>query len=301
MSPTVDFVDVDIRAWVEDARANPALYRDRQVTEIVLTAIGMAPRLSETLILKGGTLMGLAFSSLRLTTDVDFSADADPHGFDEIFTTELNAQMPKTAIRLGYLDLICRVQSVRKMPRPQNFAEHNFPALGIKIASAIRGTPEQVRLQAGIASRVLDLEISFRDQVYTSQELRLSGAGVAVRAFTMHELVAEKLRALLQQPLRNRNRRQDVYDIAFLIDQQALTDDDRKLIHRTLIEKCATRGITPNASSITEPEVVRRAQADWETLALEVQNLPSFDDRFALVRALYEALPWERAPMPSGH
>ena len=32
------------------------------------------------------------------------------------------------------------------------------------------------------------------------------GAGVAVRAFTMHELIAEKMRALLQQPIRKRYR-----------------------------------------------------------------------------------------------
>ncbi|WP_284145677.1 hypothetical protein [Pseudosulfitobacter pseudonitzschiae] len=41
--------------------------------------------------------------------------------------------------------------------------------------------------------------MSFRDQVYAFQELNLHGAGVAVRAFTIHELIAEKFRALLQQ------------------------------------------------------------------------------------------------------
>ncbi|MEK7427667.1 MAG: hypothetical protein V4514_16195 [Pseudomonadota bacterium] len=50
-----DHVEVDIRAWVEAASNNLALYRDRQVTEIVLTAIGLAPSLKETLVLKGGT------------------------------------------------------------------------------------------------------------------------------------------------------------------------------------------------------------------------------------------------------
>ena len=58
-----DIVDVDVRAWVEAARANPSLYRDRQVTEIVLGAIGLAPSLSKTLVLKGGAVMALAFNS----------------------------------------------------------------------------------------------------------------------------------------------------------------------------------------------------------------------------------------------
>lgn len=49
----VDIVDVDVRAWVEAAANDPVLYRDRQVTEIVLSAIGLAPTLSANLVLKG--------------------------------------------------------------------------------------------------------------------------------------------------------------------------------------------------------------------------------------------------------
>ncbi len=59
-----EIVDVDIRAWVEAARANPTLYRNRQVTEIVLATIGLTPSLATTLVLKGGALMALAFNSL---------------------------------------------------------------------------------------------------------------------------------------------------------------------------------------------------------------------------------------------
>ena len=96
------------------------------------------------------------------------------------------------------------------MPKSENFEEHDFPALLVRIGSAVRGTGEEKRLDIGQATRVLDMEISFRDQAYAFQELTLTDAGVAVRAFTLNELIAEKLRALLQQPIRNRYRRQDV-------------------------------------------------------------------------------------------
>ena len=59
----IDTVDVDLRVWVEAARADPILLRDRQVTEVVLTAIGLSPDLQGALILKGGTLMAIAFNS----------------------------------------------------------------------------------------------------------------------------------------------------------------------------------------------------------------------------------------------
>lgn len=287
-----EIVDVDVRTWVEAARHNPVRHRDRQVTEVVLAAIGVAPNLKKTLVLKGGAVMALAFRSERVTADVDFSADADPEAFALLVVEELNSLLPKTAITLGYLDLLCRVQSVKKMPKALNFEEYDFPALLVRIGSAQRGTGEEKRLEAGQATRVLDIEISFRDQVYAFQELSLTDAGVAVRAFTLHELIAEKFRALLQQPIRNRYRRQDVYDIAFLAETNVLDDNDRLQIFATLIEKCRTRKIEPVVTSIDDPEIVRRARADWDTLNLELSDLPPFDERFALVRELYVSLPW---------
>lgn len=287
-----DIVDVDVRAWVEAARADSTRYRDRQVTEIVLTAIGLAPSLHANLVLKGGAAMALAFKSIRVTGDVDFTSMVEPADLAEKLTPELNDLLPRTAIKLGYLDLLCQVQSVKKMPRAENFEDHDFPALRVRIGSAKRGTSEAAKLAEGKASRVLDVEISFRDHVYTFQELNLKGAGVAVRAFTIHELVAEKLRALLQQPVRKRNRRQDVYDIAFLIDGHDFDDDDKAIILTTLIEKCRSRGIDAKQDSMDNPEIKQRAQADWDTLALEIGDLPPFDERFALMRDLYTSLPW---------
>lgn len=288
-----EIVDVDVRAWVDAAKTDLVRYRDRQVTEIVLASIGVAPNLKNTLVLKGGAVMALAFKSERVTGDVDFSADADPEAFAQLVVQELNALLPRTAITLGYIDLLCRVQSVKKMPKAKNFEDHDFPALLVRIGSAVRGTGEEKRLDAGQATRVLDMEISFRDQVYTFQELSLTDAGVAVRAFTLHELIAEKLRALLQQPIRNRYRRQDVYDIAFLAETNLLDDDDRAKILMTLVEKCRTRSIEPDITSIDDPEIVKRAQADWDTLKLELSDLPTFEERFAIVRELYASLPWQ--------
>mgnify|MGYP001319079492 CR=1 FL=1 len=287
-----DIVDVDVRAWVEAARADPMLFRNRQVTEIILATIGLTPSLATTLVLKGGALMALAFRSERVTGDVDFSASVGPANFDTLLVEELNARLPLVAIELGYPDLICKVQKVEKKPRPQNFEKMDFPALLVRIGSARRGTPEEKRLEARQAINVVDIEISFRDQVYQFQELNLIDAGVAVRGFTVHEVIAEKLRALLQQPIRNRYRRQDVYDIAFLLDAHDLNDDDLAIVHATLREKCASRGIDATADSLSDPEVRRRAEADWATLKLELADLPPFEERFERVLHFYRALLW---------
>lgn len=42
-----------------------------------------------------------------------------------------------------------------------------------------------------------------------------------------------------------------------------------------------------------DPAIRARAEADWKTLALEIGNLPPFQERFALMRALYISLPWD--------
>ncbi len=149
---------VDIEAWVEAASANPTQYRDRQVAEIVLAAIGFSPLLRDTLVLKGGTAMALAFHSGRLTGDLDFTALADPKNYDQLLTDELNAELPRAAVRLGYTNLVCRVQTIKKRPRPQNFEEHNFPALLVKVASATSGGAEEQRLNEGLEPFVIILQ-----------------------------------------------------------------------------------------------------------------------------------------------
>ncbi len=290
--PEAESVSVNLQGWVEAARADPVLYRARQVTEIVLASIGFSSTLRTELVLKGGALMALAFESPRLTGDVDFTADANPDGFAERMRAELDAHMPRCALRLGYLDLKCRVQSVEKRPRPLNFAGHRFPAIRMRIASAASAL-ESKRLDLGQANKVVDIEVSFRDQIYSSQTLRLTDAGVTVRAFTVPETIAEKYRALLQQPRRDRYRRQDIYDIAHLVEGRLLDPGHRALILDILLKKCRSRDIEPTKASIRDPEVVRRAAADWDTLRLELADLPEFTPRYEVVAGYYESLPWE--------
>lgn len=50
-----------------------------------------------------------------------------------------------------------------------------------------------------------------------------------------------------------------------------------------------------NLLDADEPEVRHRAEVDWNTLALELDDLPPFDERFAMMRELYVSLPWSQA------
>lgn len=64
-------------------------------------------------------------------------------------------------------------------------------------------------------SDVVPLEISFGDMVCEKKPLKLVEHETSrLMVCSLEDIIAEKLRALLQQPVRKRDRTQDVYDIA---------------------------------------------------------------------------------------
>lgn len=291
--PTTIPTDIKIREWVGEAKADPVKYRSRQITEILLTAIGITESLKDCLILKGGTLMALGFRSTRVTADVDFTTNSEPEDLPERLQEELDEGLSRARAQLGYLDIDCRVQTIKKRPRTENFPEYDFPALEVKIAYAEIGGRGEERLKKGIGSDTVKVEISFREQVMAFQHLHLSGGGVAILAYSKTEVVAEKFRALLQQPiLRGKSRRQDVYDIALLIKSCNFNKDECAQILSTLIEKCRTRDVPVNRDAIDVPEIRQLAFKEWHTLKDEMDELPDFDELFKVVSKFYRSLPW---------
>jgi hypothetical protein len=285
-------LDLPIDAWVEEGRADPVKYRDRCTTHIFLAAIGLTPALQETMVLKGGALMMLAFGSPRGTQDVDFTVTAEPEPFASELVAELNPALLRAAAQLGYVDLVCCVQKLKRLPRPATFETATGAALRITIAHARRGTNEVQRLNNGQAPNVVQVDLSFNEPVTQTAEVRLKRASVTIRAYTPEDVIAEKLRALLQQPVRNRSRRQDVYDIAWLLDIHAPDSETKKRILDAMIAKGEARDLPLTIESFDNPEVKRRAAVDWDTLELEVEELPDFENLFEVVRAFYRSLPW---------
>lgn len=288
--PTV----VDIAAWVERAREDPVQYRERQATEVFLSAVGMSSPYGEKLYLKGGTLMGIAYDSPRQTADIDFTAGLEPTAVVvEEIRSVLNRNLARAAARLGYPDLVCRIQRIKRQPR--TFEQASFPALEVTIACAVRGSREEQRLHNGQCPNILRVDISFNEPVAAIQIIRLGDRGAFVHAYGLVDLVAEKLRALLQQLQRRhpRYRRQDVYDLARLIEAFPLDDGECRQILAALREKARSRDIEPQSGSLDDPEVARMAAAEWETMQLEMEELPDFHSCYTVVQAFYRSLPWD--------
>ncbi len=284
---------IDLLGWVDHAKANSKAHSHRQAVEIILYAIATEPYLKDWLYLKGGTLMGLAYNSPRQTDDIDFSsasairADNDTA---DTFKSLMNPSLQEAAMKLHYPDIVMRVQTTKGRP-PKKYPNCRFPSLEIKIAYAQRHSPQEDRLREGRASDTIELSISFNEEIDETQVLQIAN-GASLRAYSFIDLAAEKYRALLQQPKRNRYRRQDVYDLDILVRTPELGDDTKSMILVALVKKCKSRDISANPRSIDSPQIKRRAGFDWSTMELELEKLPEFDVCFDRVAAFYRQLPW---------
>lgn len=285
---------VDVAKWVARVRSDPVTYQQRQTTEIALNAVAMMGSLGARMVLKGGILVGLAYNNPRQTTDIDLTATfaVDSDICERIRGGLLDSAFPRAAAALGYDDLIVKTHSMKPRPKKETFHTADFPGLDLKIASARRGTPSEVVLQQGKATNyIIDLEISFNEPMRQIQILELTG-GQELYAYGLVDLMAEKLRAVLQQVGRRRNRRQDIYDLDRLITEQEIDENLRTQILDVFVEKCRSRGIDPDRASLDDPEVKRRSSAEWETMKLELGKVPNFEDCYARVSEFYRNLPW---------
>ena len=69
----------NIKEWVE---ADPDQTAFRQAVHTILTAISGTPFLQTSMIMKGGVLLALGYSSSRYTQDIDFSTAVRLPEFD---------------------------------------------------------------------------------------------------------------------------------------------------------------------------------------------------------------------------
>jgi len=106
----------------------------------------------------------------------------------------------------------------------------------------------------------------------------------------LEDIIAEKLRALLQQTIRDRNRPQDVYDIARYW-QEPNADLDTAKISDYLKRKSNLRDIAVTKSSF-DASVCEKAAFDYEKRIMDQasSHFLSFDDAWTNVLDLVKSL-----------
>lgn len=283
--------ELDIATWVAGAEPNKKTFRE--AVHIILAAISSSSTLSSTMIMKGGMLMAIRYNSSRFTKDTDFSTkEKYTKDNEQALIKELSQQLDYVNETLSY-DTMCRCQRYEIRPSRENAV---FPTLTLSIGYAQRSKPRELtRLLAGQAPTIVEIDYSYNEAVLDVEVLSISD-GVELKAYSFLNLIAEKLRSLLQQPIRKRNRRQDIYDLNWLIlDSQPLVENEKTQLLQLIIESCSQRNISAERTSFANSEVKEMAEQDYENLESEIDGpLPNFNDAYSRVQNFYESLPWPK-------
>ena len=274
--------------WVEEAGSDSEEFR--QAVHTILEAIASHPLLKRNMIMKGGMLLAIQYQSPRYTKDIDFSTSET---LQTIKATDirqaLNESLSDATLKLDY-DLDCRVQSYKIRPNPAA----SFPSIQMKVGYAYKGSPKHRRLLANGSPTIVSIDYSLNELTPNIEELSISHDG-KVYVYSLVDVIAEKYRSLLQQVIRNRNRRQDVFDIYMLLQKyKHLMDEEVKArILSSLLTKSKSRNINPLVDSLDNADIRQRAKRDYKTLENEVvEALPDFDKSYEAIRKFYNALPW---------
>lgn len=281
--------ECNIAEWV--AQADNVQREFREAVHTILVAIANDPQLKIHMVIKGGILLAVRYQSHRFTKDIDFSTtqksgEIDPNQIKEV----LNKSFNTIAQELEY-ELDCRVQSCRI--QPANRPDALYPSVKIIVGYAYKGSKKHQRLLANKSPTHVAIDYSLNELMPNLEILEI-GHGDQLRAYTLTDLIAEKLRSLLQQKIRNRTRRQDIFDLMLLIEKYPDLDNiEKQGILKSFIEKSESRNITPNYNSLDDAETRARSQKDYLTLADEIEgDLPDFDKTYDAVNNFYKALPW---------
>ncbi|MFN6068170.1 MAG: nucleotidyl transferase AbiEii/AbiGii toxin family protein [Pseudanabaena sp.] len=280
----------DIKDWVEEA-STTSNKEFRQAVHTILSAIASDSDLKANMILKGGILLAIRYKSHRFTTDIDFSTEKPRGGeiTEDGVRKSLDSSLAQMVEELDY-DLDCRVQSSKLQPRD---VKSTYPSIKMKVGYAYKGTPQHKRLLSLQSPNTISIDYSLNEATPNIEDLKLN-LEEGILAYSLTDLIAEKYRSLLQQVSRNRNRRQDVYDINLLVERFGdINDFERSKILNSLIIKSKAREISPDINSFEDPDLKSRAQKDYHTLKDEIESeLPDFDDLFQKVSDFYRSLPW---------
>lgn len=276
------------RDWAKANNVSIAEARRRFVQFAILCAIAESPPLRESIVLKGGNALDFVWSSNRSTLDLDFSFDAS------LATFALNSETLESHLQIG-LDAISEpfgiLFSVHRIRQQPPGADRTFFTLEARIGYALADEPSlRRRILAGDSSpNVVPLEVSVNEPICGVDLHQFDPAFAPLRVSTIEDIVAEKLRALLQQPVRNRTRRQDLLDIAVMLERNSTLDCAK--VARFMMAKAVSRNVPISKVAFHDPEIAMRARQGYDELSGTTRRVfIPFDEALALLLGFVDQL-----------
>lgn len=256
----------DIARWAQANTVTVAESRVRFAQFAILASIARDHDLSQRLVLKGGNALDFIWQPNRSTRDLDFSYD-DEGGDIDLDPARLHGllkrQFDVTDREYGALLAVHRV--VQQPPG----ADRTFITFEARVGFAL---PDELRLrqrmqQGEPSANVIPLDVSMNETICAS-EFALLAAGISLRVSTIDDILAEKLRALLQQTVRD--RRQDLLDIVVALESNPAIDPARVAAY--LLEKARARDVTVSRRAFHNPDVIQRASRGYAELEVTTRR-----------------------------
>lgn len=278
----------EIATWANAHGATIEEARHRYAQFAALCGIASIPSLRASLVLKGGNAIDFAWFPNRSTRDLDFSLD-ESDGHAQVNGEAIRGQLEQ-ALRVAsaQFGIAFAVNSVRQQPPGEG---RSFITYEARVGYGLSDEPQLlIRMRNNQPSpHMLPIEVSINEPICGSTLFTIDERFPQLRISTLEEIVSEKLRALLQQPIRNRNRRQDVLDIAVIV--QASDHLDREKIGEFLLIKSAARGVPVSKAAFREHEIAERARLDYgELMSTTRTSFIPFDEALGIVLGLVDDL-----------
>jgi len=244
-----------------------------------LNAMFSFPDISENFVFKGGTcLKKIYFKDYRFSEDLDFTLLDKTIAINEVFFNKI--------IKLAERNSGCKYHL--KNIKPQIYK--NIPQ-GYEVTILFWGAfhkPNQQVLPVNRWQTKIKLDISFSEQVIMKPELKdilhpysdSDKIKSKVPAYPLNEIVAEKLRSLVQ-----RNRPRDIYDLYYL--SAAIDKTEYINILNLLKQKSKNKNISCcYFDDLMNPQKYKNNKRAWESSLhyhLPKDKLLDFDTAYSIV------------------
>lgn len=215
----------EVASWCHENKVPLSDGKIRLAQYAVIYGISKSRYLRENMVLKGGNSLRLSMLGDRSTKDIDFTVLMEVESIDDV-GNELESKFAGIwkDVR-NDIGVNCRIQSMSRQPSKEKFENPPFGSWEMKVGYSVDSSDKSwLKIQKGVeVSSVVPLDISVGDLVCDFKKQNLHDGGF-VKVVSVEDMVAEKLRALLQQTIRNRNRPQDVIDIYGVLKNQELNN-----------------------------------------------------------------------------
>ena len=261
----------------------PAVDWDQQARLATLAALRRYDDLARDYVLKGGLVLEHVYGSPRVSDDIDLNhAQAHPNDL-----TEANVQaLRDVCARLG--DAVAETAGA--------FGLRHAELHVVKWSRLLPTVFADVRYRAEPdggepAEGAIEVQVTLCERVYDTVLARIDG--VPVLASTLNDLVADKLKVLLQQRRRHKVRHSDVFDLWYALAKAPFVPDPQTVRDALLVKMESWPEYLPLTAGAFRQEAVRTfAEQGYRSLRAEQPDLPfaPFDVVWNEIQAFVDAM-----------